>query len=131
MRASIGTPSRLVEQAMPAGTALLRLIDEIIKGRDAVRLGPHADGAWPGDVVVVQFDVSLSIKYASNPRTGKFGSQRVPHVAGDRCVDILDLLPAASLGVVERDIALQGVGPGDVVIFPISPSPDNAPALIL
>src|SRR6185503_7864546 len=57
--------------------------------------------------------------------------ERVPGVLLYRRIDILDRDAPAVLGVVERDVVLEGVGAGDVVVVAVLPAPDHAARLVL
>ena len=108
-----------------------RSVGEIVKGRNAVRPGPDADGARPGDVIVVQLDVSLpsnTIRILVPANSARSVCHTLPATGAST---YLIVLRRPSLGVIERDIVLQGVRPGAVVVVPVLPSPDNAAGLIL
>src|SRR6202008_1427927 len=107
-----------------------RAVTEIVEYGDAVGLGPYADRARAGDVRIVQLDVALAVERNSDVRADELDMQHVPGVRGNRGVDVLDRDAPAVLGVIERDVVLQRVGAGDVVVVPVFPAPDDAARLI-
>src|SRR5207237_1201669 len=104
---------------------------EIVERGDAVGLGPHADRAAAGDVVVVHLDIGLAVEGHLDALAAKYDAKRVPLFGGDRRIDVLERLAAAGRGVVERDVVLEGVGARDVVVVAILPAPHHAARLVL
>src|SRR5438132_5885284 len=76
-----------------SGSVLARgcgAVAEIVEERHAVRLGPHAHGAGSGDALVVHFDVGLAVEDHANSLARELDPQRMPGVAGNRCIHVLD-----------------------------------------
>src|SRR5438445_12563212 len=82
-------------------------IREIVECGDAVRLGPHAHCARPGDMAVAQFDIGLAIEHDPDSSALKLRAQRVPPIAGHPGVDVLDRLSAAVPRGAERAVGFQ------------------------
>src|SRR5215831_6957386 len=62
--------------------------------------------------------------------SGKFYAERVPGIPGDGRIDVLQRVPPAVRGVVERDVVLERVGARDVVVVAVLPAPHHAARLV-
>src|SRR6266853_5375772 len=74
-----------------SGSVLARgcgAVAEIVEERHAVRLGPDAHGAAARDVIVLHLDVLLAVQTHAHFFPGEFHPQRVPGVAGNRCIHV-------------------------------------------
>src|ERR1700682_5147064 len=104
---------------------------EIVKRSHTVGLGPDTNGACPDNVLIVQLDVHLSIQRDLYPLAAEFDAQDVPLILRDGSIDVFEGVPAAVLRVIQRHIFLALVGPGDVVVVSVLPSPHQAARGIL
>src|ERR1700682_6639885 len=86
---------------------------EIVKRSHTVGLGPDTNGAWPDNVLIVHLDVHLPIQRDLYPLAAEFDAQAVPLILCDGSIDVFDGGPAAVLRVVERQLGLARVGPGE------------------
>src|SRR5262245_4197966 len=82
-------------------------VSEIIECGHAVCLGPYADCAWTDNVIVLQIDVGLAVEGDLDALAGEVDPQRVPDISRNRRVNVLDRVPSAAGGVVERDVVLE------------------------
>src|SRR5215471_2931686 len=57
--------------------------------------------------------------------------QRVPLIGGNSHVYVFERPPTSLDGVIDRHVILQCVGAGDVVVFAVLPTPDDAASLVL
>src|SRR5689334_290634 len=110
---------------------LLDAVGEVVEERHAVGLGPHADRARPRDMVVLELDAGRAVEGNADARAGEPDRERMPLPRGDGRRHILDRGAAAILRVVERDVVLERIGAGDVVVVAVLPTPDDAAGLIL
>ena len=101
------------------------------EGGHAIGLGPDASTAGAGDMAVVQLDVALAVQRNRDMRSGKFDTQGVPRGRSHWRIDVLDGLTTATLDVVQRDVVLQRIGAGDVIVVGAFPAPDDAACLVL
>src|SRR5439155_15264173 len=53
-------------------------VTEVVKGRNAVRLRPHANCSRPADVIILLRDVELAIERDANRLSGKVHLQCMP-----------------------------------------------------
>src|SRR5688500_3636947 len=109
---------------------LFRAEAEVVERGHAVGLGPKPDRARSLDVLVLNVDVGLAVQRNADARRREFNPQRVPHVPRDRRVDVPDRDAAATLRVVQRDVVLERVGAGNVVVVAVLPAPHHAAGLV-
>jgi len=108
-----------------------RAVAEIVKRGNAVGLRPDPDAPRSRNVLVVSLDVDLAVERDANSLAGELHAQRVPLILRHRRVRILDRDPTSILRVIERDVVFQRVGPGDVIVVAVLPTPDDTARLVL
>src|SRR5262245_34419001 len=89
-------------------------IAEVVEQGHAVGLRPDADCTRPGDMVVLQFDIGLTVEDDANLLPGEFHSESLPSSLWHRCIDILERPATAFLRVVQGDVVLQRIRSRDV-----------------
>src|ERR1700694_3321777 len=82
-------------------------------------------------MVIVQFNVNLSIERDLYSLAAEFDAQGVPLILRDGSIDVFDGVPAAVLRVIQGHIVLERVGTRDVVVVAILPATDQSPRGIL
>src|SRR5262245_47233319 len=123
--------SQLFWSALGISTRRGDRVHEIVERRDAVGLGPEAGRAGSRDAPVLEIDVKLAVQQHVDALSGELDSKRVPGVGRHRRVDVLDGVPLAAGGVVERHVVLERVRARDVVVVAVLPAPDDAARLVL
>ena len=83
------------------------------------------------DVIVIHFDIGFPVERDGNVLAREVDAKRMPSFGGHGCVNVLECDPASALGVVERNVVLERVGPRDVVAVAVFPAPHHAPGLVL
>src|SRR5215469_5563846 len=92
-------------------------VAEIVENGNAVRFGPYADRSGAGDVCVLLLYVALAVERHRNARANELDAQNVPAILRHRRIDVLDRDAVTALRVIKRNVVLQGVGAGDVVVI--------------
>jgi len=82
-------------------------------------------------VGVLLLDPGLSVEHDLDSRACELHAQRVPRVARDRRVHVLDRIAPAVRRVIQRDVVFERVRPRDVVVVAILAAPDHAARLVL
>src|SRR4029434_1955460 len=106
-------------------------VAELVEQRYAVRLGPDADRAGAGDMIVFHLDVRLAVEWHAELLAGELHSQRMPGVARNRRIDVLERSATAVLRIVQRHVVLQRVGARNVVVVSVLPAPHQSTGLVL
>src|SRR5262249_36286776 len=104
---------------------------EIIEQRYTVSLGPDTDGTGVSERVVASFDRYLAVESDFELVAREIHPQRVPLIGGNSHVYVFERPPTSLDGVIDRHVILQCVGAGDVVVFAVLPTPDDAASLVL
>src|SRR5262252_7985934 len=79
---------------------------------------------------VVHLDILLAVVDHADLCSGEFYAERVPGIAGDGRVDVLERVAPSVRGVVERDVVLERVGARDVVVVAVLPAPHHSARLV-
>ena len=104
----------------PCGLYLRSNVSEtkVVEQSDAVGLRPNPDTSRPGYVRIVGLDEDLAVERNKNPVTRELRAQGMPLILRHWRVDVLDRDSTPFLRAIERNVVLQGVGAGDVVVSP-------------
>src|SRR5258708_6503495 len=125
------SPAIFSVSGSPEGSACPYAVTEIVEQRHAVRLGPHTDRARSGNVIVLRLDVLLAIQTHAHLPPGEIHAERMPGVAGNGRIDVLDRVAPAVARVVERHVVLERIGARDVVVVAVLPAPYHPARLVL
>src|SRR5260221_1516325 len=113
-----------------AGDFGICAVGEIIKQRGAVGFGPEADFASVLEGVIFPYESPLAVKGDDEIVVFKVNAQGVPFVGSDFRVDAFLFTALAVYGVVDGDVAFEGIGAGDVIVVGIFATPEDAAGLV-
>ena len=82
-------------------------------------------------MTILLCDILLAIQKHLDVLSGKFYAQRVPLVARNGRINVVDGISTSALGVIERNVVFQRVGSRHVVVVAVLPPPYQPAGLIL